>query len=104
VFGDQAMILAAIDRLVHHATILEMNVNSYRRKAAVEKARGAGHPPSRATIEGFIQIVVPIQIVALQQSPGDGQAERGSRHSPRSRIPCAERRYSDAVTGARADG
>src|ERR1700738_4375981 len=52
VFPDQAMTLAAIDRLVHHATILEMNVDSYRRKAAVDKARGAGRPPTRATIKG----------------------------------------------------
>jgi len=28
------MTVAAIDRLVHHATILEMNVESYRRRAA----------------------------------------------------------------------
>ena len=40
VFGDQAMTLAAIDRLVHHATILEMNVESYRRKAALKRKRG----------------------------------------------------------------
>jgi IstB-like ATP binding protein len=40
---DQAMTQATIDRLVHHATILETNVDSYRRKAAVEKARGATH-------------------------------------------------------------
>ena len=33
IFPDQAMTLAAIDRLVHHATILEMNVESCRRKA-----------------------------------------------------------------------
>jgi DNA replication protein DnaC len=32
------MTLAAIDRLVHHATILEMNVESYRRKAALKRA------------------------------------------------------------------
>jgi DNA replication protein DnaC len=51
IFPDQAMTLAAIDRLVHHATILEMNVDSYRRKAAVEKARGVGRPPTRATIK-----------------------------------------------------
>jgi hypothetical protein len=38
------MTLAAIDRLVHHATILEMNVDSYRRKTAVDKARGVGRP------------------------------------------------------------
>jgi DNA replication protein DnaC len=51
IFPDQAMTLAAIDRLVHHATIFEMNVDSYRRKAAVEKQRGAGRPPVRATIK-----------------------------------------------------
>jgi DNA replication protein DnaC len=51
IFPDQAMTLAAIDRLVHHATIFEMNVDSYRRKAAVKKTRGAGRPPSRATIK-----------------------------------------------------
>ncbi len=32
IFPDQAMTLAAIDRIVHHATILEMNVDSYRRR------------------------------------------------------------------------
>ena len=34
IFPDAAMTLAAVDRLVHHATILEMSVESYRRKAA----------------------------------------------------------------------
>ena len=38
---DAAMTLAAVDRLVHHATIFEMNVESYRRKAA-EMAKGSG--------------------------------------------------------------
>jgi GH15 family glucan-1,4-alpha-glucosidase len=42
-FSDQAMTLAAIDRLVHHATILEMNVESYRRKAALKRKRGPGN-------------------------------------------------------------
>src|ERR1700694_2823066 len=51
VFPDPAMTLGAVDRLVHHATILEMNVDSYRRKEAVDKARGAGRPPTRATIK-----------------------------------------------------
>jgi DNA replication protein DnaC len=49
-FGDQAMTLAAIDRLVHHATILEMNVESYRRRAALDRKRGHG-PPPHATIK-----------------------------------------------------
>ena len=61
IFPDQAMTLAAIDRLVHHATILEMNVDSYRRKEAVDKARGVGRPPTRATIKGVILIVAPRQ-------------------------------------------
>ena len=34
VFVEPAMTLAAVDRLVHHSTILEMNVESYRRRAA----------------------------------------------------------------------
>jgi DNA replication protein DnaC len=51
VFPDQAMTLAAIDRLVHHSTILEMNVESYRRRAALERKRGRGRPPTRATIK-----------------------------------------------------
>jgi len=34
VFPDPAMSIAAIDRLVHHSTIFELNVESYRRKKA----------------------------------------------------------------------
>ena len=34
VFPDPAMSVAAIDRLVHHSTIFELNVESYRRKKA----------------------------------------------------------------------
>lgn len=49
IFPDQAMTLAAVDRLVHHATILEMNVESYRRKAALDRKRGPGRPPVHAT-------------------------------------------------------
>jgi len=37
IFPDQAVTVAAIDRLVHHATILEMNGDSYRRRAAAEQ-------------------------------------------------------------------
>ena len=49
IFPDQAMTLAAIDRLVHHATIFEMNVQSYRRKAALDRKRGPGRPATHAT-------------------------------------------------------
>jgi DNA replication protein DnaC len=50
IFPDQAMTLAAIDRLVHHATILEMNVESYRRRQALDQKRARGRPPTHATI------------------------------------------------------
>jgi DNA replication protein DnaC len=46
VFVDPAMTLAAIDRLVHHATILEMNVESYRRRSAQERQTQTPRPPS----------------------------------------------------------
>ena len=41
IFPDQAMTLAAIDRLVHHATILEMNV-----EPSSESADADGQPPT----------------------------------------------------------
>ncbi|MGH6675084.1 MAG: IS21-like element helper ATPase IstB [Xanthobacteraceae bacterium] len=49
VFPDPAMTLAAVDRLVHHATIFEMNVESYRRREAIDRKRGPGRPASYAT-------------------------------------------------------
>jgi DNA replication protein DnaC len=49
VFPDQAMTLAAVDRLVHHATILEMNVESFRRRAALDRKRGPSRKPLHAT-------------------------------------------------------
>jgi DNA replication protein DnaC len=42
IFPDQAMTLAVVDRLVHHATIFEMNVESYRRRTALDRKRGPG--------------------------------------------------------------
>jgi hypothetical protein len=42
--------LAAVDRLVHHATIFELNVQSYRRRSAIErKQQGPGRPANHAT-------------------------------------------------------
>jgi len=48
IFPDAAMTLAAVDRLVHHATIFELNVESYRRREAI-KRKGTGRPASYAT-------------------------------------------------------
>ncbi len=42
IFPDQAMTLAVVDRLAHHATIFEMNVESYRRRTALDRKRGPG--------------------------------------------------------------
>jgi len=49
VFPDPAMTLAAVDRLVHHATIFEMNVESYRRRTAQARRTGAGRPAAYTT-------------------------------------------------------
>ena len=49
-FPDPAMTVAAIDRLVHHATIFEMNVESFRRRTAINRRHnGPGRPPTFAT-------------------------------------------------------
>ena len=50
IFPDQAMTVAVVDRLVHHATIFEMNVESYRRRAALERKRSSRPAPTHATI------------------------------------------------------
>lgn len=39
IFPDKAMTIAAIDRLVHHATILEMNAESFRRRVASDNQK-----------------------------------------------------------------
>lgn len=44
IFPDQMMTVAAVDRLVHHATIIEVSSDSYRRKEAL--GRLAAETPS----------------------------------------------------------
>jgi len=49
VFPDPAMTVAAIDRLVHHSTIIEMNGESYRKRSAVARIEPAhNYPPGPA--------------------------------------------------------
>jgi DNA replication protein DnaC len=67
IFPDPAMTLAAVDRLVHHSTIFELNVDSYRRRSAAAKKRRVGRPPTRAT---------PKTLDTL--SPDDNQSEKES--------------------------
>ena len=45
--ADVVCPVAAVDRLVHHATILEMNVDSYRRRAALPASRQRSATKSR---------------------------------------------------------
>ena len=60
VFPDPAMTLAAVDRLVHHATIFEINVDSYPRRAALDrKNKGAGRPQAYATIKDLEPVSRP---------------------------------------------
>jgi len=46
IFPDKAMTVAAIDRLVHHATILEMNAESFRQRAAASNKRALAEAPA----------------------------------------------------------
>jgi hypothetical protein len=56
------MTLAAVDRLVHYATIFELNVESYRRRSAIQRKQG--RPALHATAKN---VGVP--------SPRDNQPE-----------------------------
>ena len=68
VFPDPAMTLAAVDRLVHHATIFEMNVESFRRREAIDKKRGRGRPAAVATSANTDVSTDKTQIDAPRQS------------------------------------
>ena len=48
-FPSETVAVAAVDRLVHHSIILEMNAESYRRRAAQRNAAGPGRPTRYAT-------------------------------------------------------
>ena len=48
IFPDKAVTVAAIDRLVHHATILEMNFESYRRRSAENQLASKQKPNTTA--------------------------------------------------------
>jgi DNA replication protein DnaC len=49
VFPEPAMTVAAIDRLVHHATILELHAESYRRKTAERTKEATSRRKSTTT-------------------------------------------------------
>ena len=43
IFPDQVMTVAAIDRLIHHATIVELDGESWRKKSYIQTHKGNGH-------------------------------------------------------------
>lgn len=71
IFQDPAMTLAAVDRLVHHATIFEMNVESYRRRTATLRQSGAGRPPTYATRKTVTKSSSDNQ----DENPGDNHSD-----------------------------
>jgi DNA replication protein DnaC len=75
VFPDPAMTLAAIDRLVHHATIFEMNVESFRRRSAMEAKRTRGRPAAFATVNNTPQIVAERQSTPETELASDNRAD-----------------------------
>ncbi len=75
VFPDPAMTLAAVDRLVHHATIFEMNVESYRRRSAMEAKRKRGRPAAYATIKNTPLIDAERQTAAEENLASDNHGD-----------------------------
>lgn len=46
IFSDTIMTVAAIDRIVHHATIIEINADSFRKKQAMARNQGLSTAPT----------------------------------------------------------
>jgi hypothetical protein len=88
IFKDPMTTAAAIDRLVHHSTIVELNIPSYRLEHAKTNLQAIGHTED----------VVP--------EPGDPASGSGLRPTPRERIVDAEQSDeaspSPATSAARA--
>jgi DNA replication protein DnaC len=54
IFQDEMTTTAAIDRLVHHATIIELNTESYRMKAA-KVAKNHSHETTKKMEESNVK-------------------------------------------------
>ncbi len=72
VFPDQAVTVAAIDRLVHHATILEMNSESYRRRAAADRVAPKADAPATTSDDSLGDT----QGERVADSPADNNKEQ----------------------------
>ena len=56
IFKDQMTTNAAIDRLVHHAVILELNTSSYRAECAKNRLSKLGNPTGKMANEKEISM------------------------------------------------
>lgn len=69
------MTLAAVDRLVHDATIFELNVESYRLRNAIEVKGTRGRPATFATINNTPQFFAERQSASDQGLASDNQTD-----------------------------
>ena len=49
IFGDSMMTVAAVDRLIHHAVILEINADSFRKRSAHQRAEELKALPNQSS-------------------------------------------------------
>jgi DNA replication protein DnaC len=66
IFPDRMMTVAAVDRLIHHATLIEVSSDSYRRKQALQQAT---RPTASTTAEPATTIPVPATITTASPPP-----------------------------------
>jgi len=85
IFPDQMMTVAAVDRLVHHATIIEVTSDSYRRKAALGQAaaEAATTTPPEATITlPAATTTTPPETTTTTPSPNASGTDAGCDPAP----------------------
>jgi DNA replication protein DnaC len=115
VFPDTAMTLAAVDRLVHHSTIFELNVESYRRRAAtlggLSAAKSKAIPtaaepvvPERLEADGIVLIPEPLggargeASVPLRSTEASPRATASSRTMSKAKTPSTANRRPNSNT------
>src|SRR5262249_47722817 len=78
VFPDQAMLIAAIDRLVHHSIIFELNVESFRRRGALDRKNRAAEQDGQATCptRGIPPTRDDVAATVIRYVTENGDAER----------------------------
>ena len=79
VLPDETTAVAAVDRLVHHGTILEMNVESYRRRSALDRSAKRPGPGRPARFRAQVQALLRRTLTA--EAPAAGRPTRSRRAS-----------------------